>query len=397
MRIGILNNRSVQQGVRQFSSAVIEALIRDGQHDYVVLNQDVASQTYTGGNVATVCLSCRPSRLLRPLRLTCGRLGKAFPFGMYKEIRRQGLDLLVTTPTASTAGLSAGVPYTCDIPDTMHHFYPSLPEYSPWQRRTRDFLYGISVRHAVLCTVDSECGRRHVSELFGVPLAKTVSIPFVAPPYIYRLRSQSEEWAAEVLRRHRLPAQFLFYPAQFWAHKNHVRLLTALELLREKEGLVVPVVFTGSQRSGADAAYSYIQQHRLQAQVLTLGYVGDEEVAALYRLCKALVFPSLLGPTNIPIVESLVMGKPVLCSDLFAMPEQVGDAGILFDPFKPYEIAEAIRRIWTDTSLYTSLVRRACARGALFTMEDYSRQWRLLVNRALEPVAFVARNKRPTQ
>jgi glycosyltransferase involved in cell wall biosynthesis len=119
-------------------------------------------------------------------------------------------------------------------------------------------------------------------------------------------------------------------------------------------------------------------------QIVHLGYVTDVEMVALYKKSVALVYPTLYGPTNIPPSEAMMLGVPVLCSNLFSMPEQLGDAGLLFDPFNIDDMAEKIFKIWTNENLRTQLIQKGYARVRNLTEENYARQWERVIDDAFE-------------
>ena len=126
-----------------------------------------------------------------------------------------------------------------------------------------------------------------------------------------------------------------------------------------------------------------IKTLNMQNQILNLGYVTDIEVVALYKKAVALVFPSLFGPTNIPPLEAMVLGIPVVCSNLFSMPDQIGDAGLLFNPFDVKDMALKIHRIWTDEKLRSDLRKRGYKKVESLTLENYARQWEKIIVEAM--------------
>jgi glycosyltransferase involved in cell wall biosynthesis len=80
----------------------------------------------------------------------------------------------------------------------------------------------------------------------------------------------------------------------------------------------------------------------------------------------------------------MMLGVPVLCSNLFSMPEQLGDAGLLFDPFNIDDMAEKIFKIWTNENLRTQLIQKGYARVRNLTEENYARQWERVIDDAFE-------------
>ena len=99
-------------------------------------------------------------------------------------------------------------------------------------------------------------------------------------------------------------------------------------------------------------------------------------MVALYKLADALVFPSFAEYTNIPILEAMALGTPVLCSNVFAMPEQLGGAGVLFNPFDTDDMAAAIRRVWESEGLRRELVAKGRARVADLSVDAFAARWR---------------------
>jgi len=385
MLIGILNNRSrMMQGAYQYSLGVIDGLTKDKNHNYFVLNVDSGSKQYTSENVRTIVLPSEARSIIKVARRCAVFFNIPFPYGSYQTVKDLDLDLIVATPAASLVGIYVGLPQIVCIHDMMYRFYPDLPEFPLRERIRRNYVYRKSVRSAVFCVVDSMCGKEHVSKFLGLSEERIKIIPFTPAPYIYRYKDMSSRSVNDLLSSYDLPQDYLFYPAQFWRHKNHEGLLKALYLIKEGHGDSIPVVFAGSKRNNHHNVISLINSLGLEKQVQILGYVPDKTIVALYKAARALVFPSLFGPTNIPIAEAMVLGVPVICSGIFGMPEQVGDAGIMFDPLDPADIADKIYKVWQDKALRETLVERGYDRSASFAPEIYSEKWSRLVNEALE-------------
>jgi len=176
-------------------------------------------------------------------------------------------------------------------------------------------------------------------------------------------------------RKYDLPERYIFYPAQFWFHKNHIKLLEALSLLRNKYNTIVPLILVGSKKNNFDNVMKAIEKLNLERQVKYLGYVPDEDMPYLYKLSTALVMPTLFESVSMPIWEAFYLGVPVVSSNVCALPEQVGNAGLLFDPFNIEDIAEKIYKIWIDENLRTELVQKGYNRIKDLTLENYAKQW----------------------
>jgi glycosyltransferase involved in cell wall biosynthesis len=104
--------------------------------------------------------------------------------------------------------------------------------------------------------------------------------------------------------------------------------------------------------------------------------VSDQTLAVLYRLADAFVFPSLYEGFGLPPLEAMASGTPVVTSNVSSLPEVVGDAALLIDPYEPQSIADALRRILTEPSLRADLRARGLARARAFSWERSIRRVR---------------------
>lgn len=381
--IGILNTAQLQQGAGHLSAAIIGGLVQQDRWRVTIFNQDASSPETDAPGIQTVLLPGSDGWFVRSRRSGLAVFNRSGCPGRYAALRRSGIDLLVATPTASLAGIYAGVPYIGSIADMMHEFYPEFPEFPLRTRIARHFSYTKSATRSLLMVADSDCGRGHLTRFLGIPSDRTHAAPFIPPPHIFAFKDRDMDWAESVTSEFNLPKRFLFYPAQFWSHKNHIRLIRALRRASQAFGSEIYLVLAGSKRESFDVVQNEIRKLGLESQVRVLGYVRNDQLVALYKLTTALVFPSLFGPTNIPIAEAIVLGVPLACSNLFAMPEQVGGAGLLFDPFSESDMADKIAMLWSDDQLRMDLQRRCAARAAHFSVARFARDWSAAVDYAL--------------
>jgi glycosyltransferase involved in cell wall biosynthesis len=164
-----------------------------------------------------------------------------------------------------------------------------------------------------------------------------------------------------------LPSEFILYPANFWKHKNHARLLEALRILREQRGLAVDLVLTGFPVPNGSPVELIASRLGVAAQVHPLGHVKADDLRWLYGGARMLVFPSRFEGFGIPLLEAMACGCPIAAADATAIPEVVGDAALMFDPVSPAAIAEAIARLWSDADLRRELAARGRRRAELFS------------------------------
>ena len=115
--------------------------------------------------------------------------------------------------------------------------------------------------------------------------------------------------------------------------------------------------------------YEAVESLGLSEDVVFTGYVPDADVPALYRHAALFAFPSLYEGFGRPPLESMACGTPVVTSTTSALPEVVGDAGLLVDPTDVSALAEAMESVLTDVDLRRSLVDKGLKRAKRFTWE----------------------------
>ena len=161
-------------------------------------------------------------------------------------------------------------------------------------------------------------------------------------------------------------------------HKNHEGLFAALEKLRAKYP-DIKLVLAGAKQNGYDNAVERVRIHGITDNVIFLGYVPDEHMYELYRRARALVMPSFFGPTNIPQLEAFVAGCPVAVAGVYGVPDQVGDAALLFNPKSVDEIADAMERLWTDDALCAELSAKGKERARQWGPSQFSKRLQSIV------------------
>ena len=264
------------------------------------------------------------------------------------------------------------------IHDLMHR-YEKFPEVAAsTEFKNREYSYNAICNAASIIFADSEVGKKHVIESYGEQYkSKIVVMPFAPPQYLF------EDNTDVIPDDIKLPEKFIFYPAQFWKHKNHKKLVLAVSYLKQK-GIDVHLVFVGSKKNGYQEIMEVIESQKLQNNVYVLGYVSDLLMKLIYKKARAMIMPTYFGPTNIPPLEGMAMGCPVAVSNVYAMPWQVGDAGLTFDPNSIDEIASTIEKLWTDDDLCKQMAVKGEERAKYFSQENFNKRFKDAIMKVLE-------------
>jgi glycosyltransferase involved in cell wall biosynthesis len=274
-------------------------------------------------------------------------------------------DILLAPIYALTL-LHTSKPFAYALHDVQEFHYPE--NFSWWQRVARYQIHARLLRRARRVICESSYVKTDIIRYFGVPEQRIAVI--VAPPLLQFTAVETGDQLQATRARLRLPERFLFYPAQFWTHKNHLRLLEAFrDVAAEVPDL--KLVLTGKKRDEYETVMSAINTFGLSERVYHLGYVEQDDLQAIYRLATALVMPSLFESVSIPIYEAFQVGTPVAASGILAIPEQVGDAGLLFDPVSVASIRDAMLEIVKDPETARLLSKRGKDKMLAMTPERY--------------------------
>jgi glycosyltransferase involved in cell wall biosynthesis len=277
-------------------------------------------------------------------------------------------DILLA-PIYSLALLHTSKPFAYTLHDIQENYYPE--NFSLWQRVWRYQVHAQLLGRAGRVISESRHVKADIVGSFGVREEKAVVI--TAPP-LRQFRADADKDRLQAVRvRLRLPGKFLFYPAQFWVHKNHLRLIEAFaRAVAEVPDL--KLVLTGKERDEYEAVMNAIGKSGVSDRVCHLGYVEQDDLQAIYQLATALIMPSLFESVSIPIYEAFQVGTPVMASNILAIPEQVGDAGRLFDPTSVASIRDAILGMMGDPEAARHLGKRGQDRIASMTPERFGAQ-----------------------
>jgi glycosyltransferase involved in cell wall biosynthesis len=371
MRIAIDARKLHDFGIGTYVQNLLRQLARlDAGSEYVLLCRPDDRDTLNalGPNFRTIVDSSSPysvrEQVSIPTRLTKERVD------VYHS-PHYVLPPLVRCPSVVT------------IHDCIHLRFPQyLPNRLAFAY-AKTFMWWAAHRSARVLTV-SEASKRDILHYFNIPEQK---VTVIHNGLDERLRVPPPE--AEMTRvreRFQLNEQFVLYAGNVKPHKNVERLIDAFHVLHTNGFPHLKLLIIGSDISKYAMLRRAIHKYDLHKYVRFLGFVSDETLAALYRLAAVFVFPSLYEGFGFPPLEAMAAGTPVVASNLSSLPEVLGDAAMLVDPYDANAIAEAIRRVLVDDDLRRDLSRRGLAKVQAYSWEEAARQ----VRRIYEEVATTA-------
>ena len=250
-------------------------------------------------------------------------LARRFNFLPYSRFERrilwEDIDLVFFLGQYDLAAKLRRTPYIVTIWDLGHRDLPELPEMSSNREfEYREWRIQNIAKKAAYVIVDSEVTKSNLMLLYGFKGERIVSIPFVTKIQNFQKAEERESFA--------------FYPAHFWSHKNHSILLYSIQNLLEQNIKPRQLVLTGLDRGNKPFIDELVQELKIQDYVKYIGFVSRNELEELYKKAAVTVMPSLLGPTNLPPLESLSQGCPVVVSENGSTNLDKYDSVIVLDP-----------------------------------------------------------------
>jgi glycosyltransferase involved in cell wall biosynthesis len=272
-----------------------------------------------------------------------------------------GVDIL-HSPLQIFSAMDFGLPSVVNLHDLQHLHFPEY--FRPSDIEARNHLYGLAAGLADAVIASSDFVRDDIVERMQVAPRKVFVVPVT---WNVAVEAGLASFSVEAARQHyHLPDTYAIFPAQFWLHKNHARLVEALRIVRERlPGHDLKLVFTGYRgHSGWPAVQEAMTRHGMGDHVLCLDHVPVEHLAALYRGAVFCVMPSTFEASSYPVIEAQVLGCPAMCSNVTSLPELMRDgAGLLFNPFDAVDIAEQMVRWLVDPTDRAEHARRGMARA----------------------------------
>ncbi|MFA6995103.1 MAG: glycosyltransferase family 1 protein [Patescibacteria group bacterium] len=228
----------------------------------------------------------------------------------------------------------------------------------------------------------SENTKNDIMELTGVKSEK-IKVIYSGNNLVKREVSEAEK--KEFLIKNGLSGRLILYLGNIEPRKNIAGLIAAFNLLRSQDAQLagedgnrltdVKLVLAGASGWKNRRIYEAWQKSPYKNDIKFLGYIDKTDQAVLYSLSSVLVYPSYYEGFGFPPLEAMTYGLPVVCSNNSSLPEVVGNAALMINPFKVEEIADALKIILTDDGLRQHLIARGLEQAKNFSWEKAAKEY----------------------
>lgn len=308
------------------------------------------------------------------------------PLTLSAELRRRPVDLLHVQYTAPPLA-------PCAVVATIHDLsFEHLPE--TFNRRSRAQLR-LTVRrtarlaHQVI--VPSEYSRRDLLETYHLSSERVHVTPLAAAPCFAPVLDEERRRRTKEL--YGIEGEYILAVGSIQPRKNLVRLIEAYRDLRaaRPQAKLPQLVLVGKRGWLYGETLDAVNRHSIGGDIRFTGYVREEDLPALYTDALCFVYPSYFEGFGLPVLEAMACGAPVIAGNRTSLPEVVGDAGLLFDPFDTSALTAMLARLIEDGKLRRSLQTQGLERASLFNWRETARRTLEVYERA---VALDAKNGR---
>ena len=346
---------------RLISSEIDVKIITTKRENIRILKEHgLKSFLYAPNIFSRVLMRFRETSSILVYRLLC-LFSKKNHFEKFLEEKK--VDLIYFVSDSYFINCVHSINYIFTLFDLCHRDNPEFPEVKNnriFEFRENQFQKNLSRAIAVL--VESDLGKKNALYRYRLDDNRVHAFPiepaFTVQSKKFQIDDKIENKYINIKKKYDLKYDYIFYPAQFWAHKNHIYILKALDILKSESSISLGAIFSGSDQGNLSYIKDMTKKYNLEDQIRFTGFVSNEEINYLYSQSLALVMPTYFGPTNIPPLEAFKLNVPVLYSDLPGLRDQVNDAALLLNLNDPKSLVVNLKKLLSSNELRDILIAK---------------------------------------
>jgi glycosyltransferase involved in cell wall biosynthesis len=306
---------------------------------------------------------CWPNVIVRQLDVGSSRIARFF-YSFRKIIAEDRPDIFFVQ-------FNAPARVDCKIVAEIHDLsFEHVPETFRWHEHPRmRFTTRRTARKADHVITCSEYTRADIIDTYKLAPEKVTAIHLAAAS---RFAPAAGDDIARIRDRYGLPSEFILAVGSIQPRKNLERLIDAYRLLNQRIN-APPLVLVGKKAWLYKDSIAAVERSGCGEKIRLTGFVPEEDLPAIYSAATVFVYPSFFEGFGLPPLEAMQCGTPVITGDRTSLPEIVGSAGVLVDPYDSKALADAIERLLSDRELRTKLTQRGLERSKMFSWEQTAR------------------------
>ncbi|MCL6588387.1 MAG: glycosyltransferase family 4 protein [Firmicutes bacterium] len=273
---------------------------------------------------------------------------------------------------------------TCKLVVTIHDLIPYvLPEMvrSSFLKRFIQEMPLITSQADRIVTV-SEASKKDILKIFKIDPGKITVIPS-APAEIYQPLPKLET-QKKLAEDYGIKTPFILYAGGLNPRKNIAELIYAYSKIYRELTSRQKLLILGPEGRHRDGLQLLVKSLNLDDNVLFPGFIKSEDMPLFYNGADLFVYPSLYEGFGLPPIEAMACGTPVIASNVSSLPEVVGGAALLVNPYDTLALAEAMLDLLHNPSRRESMVQKGLKRSKIYSWDQIARQMLKLYHEVAE-------------
>jgi glycosyltransferase involved in cell wall biosynthesis len=340
-------------GFGNYASNFLKEISRiDDNNEYsIYLNDDYENDIFLKSNFKKIIIKRRPETY------------KHFSIPLDIIMKKRKYDFYHYLYNAPSLLLPC--PFILTIHDVSYKHIPNM--ISRKDLLSIIFQMSINAKRAARIISVSENTRNDIVNFFKVPEDR-IEVIYEGVDDTFRVIKDADS-RMRIACRYGLPEKFMLYVGTYLPHKNLETLLNAFCELKKNCDIPHKLVLAGKKGRNYESISRQISLLNLDEDVLTIGFVPDEDLPGLYNLSDVFIFPSLYEGFGLPLLEAMACGVPVISSRASCLPEIGGDGAVYFSPGNAQELADKVLEIINNISLRNIMIEKGLKRSKLFSWE----------------------------
>lgn len=249
------------------------------------------------------------------------------------------------------------------VHDLVWLLYPNTQN---WRARLFiRYLYKISIKKAdhIICV--SESTAKDLKSILNIPEGKIDLIYGATTDY---LKPYDKNYARKfIAEKYKVPENFILTVSTIEPRKNLTTLFKAIDILDKTKDFPYQLIVIGKRGYKAESILKSIKNIGVDTKIRLLGYVHDKDLPMFYSAARIFVYPSIYEGFGLPLLEAMACGTPVITTNSSSLPEVIGDAGILIEPYNINRFARAIYELTTNNKLNNTYIQKGLERVKIFS------------------------------
>jgi glycosyltransferase involved in cell wall biosynthesis len=344
------------EGIGWFSYEVLKRWVAwHPEHEFIFIFDRKYDEQFIFGSNVTPLVAFPPAR--HPFLFYCW-----FEWALPPIFKKHKADVFVSPD--GFMSLAANIPSLLVIHDIAWKHFPTQ---IPWIHRKyyEYYMPRFAQKAAQIATV-SEYSKQDIIKYLEQPASK-IDVVYDGSNEAFQPLSAEEQ---HIIRaEYSQGAPYFIYIGSIHPRKNVVRLLQAFEMFKSKSGAPLKLLLAGRIAWQSGEVGEQLQQMQYKNEVIFLGYTSTELLPKLLASAFALSYISLFEGFGIPMLEAMYCDVPSITSASSSMPEVVGDAGLLADPYSVEDVCTQMLRLWQEKGLRETLIERGCTQRLQYSWD----------------------------